>query len=360
VTRICADRLSNISEREKILIHEQAGSRKLEECVAHATSLYEIARQRSLKGRAPYAAFLDFSKAYDRVPHEGLLAKLKSYGFHGKLLRLLTAMYRRPCASVLTGDTRSAPFIYNIGVRQGCPASPILFNLYINDLFDGFSGVAIQPGVRSIPGLLFADDAVVLAESAHELQSNLQRISDWCERWRISLNIEKCGLVVFGPGEARNMCYRGQSLPVVASYTYLGHPLMPDLDLNVVIQDRKEKAIRAYHGMRPFLTRNFVPAPIKMLLVKSVLLPIATYGCELYGMSTSRLAHLQRVIDHALKDILSCSSSYCRNPAYEELRIDCVAMRAAKLRTHAFLKWKTSRTTFGELMNQTFKCLSAI
>ncbi|ELQ76887.1 U4/U6-associated splicing factor PRP4, transposable element containing protein, partial [Trachipleistophora hominis] len=76
-----------------------------------------------------------------------------------------------------------------------------------------------------------------------------------------------------------------------------------------VIRDRKEKAVRAYHEMRPFLIRKFVPAPIKMLLVKSVLLPIATYGCELYGMSTARLAPLQRVTDHALKDVLSCGST---------------------------------------------------
>ncbi|ELQ75186.1 putative transposable element encoded protein, partial [Trachipleistophora hominis] len=96
-------------------------------------------------------------------------------------------------------------------------------------------------------------------------------------------------------------------------------------------------------GMRPFLTRKFVPAPIKMLLVKSVLLSIATYGCELYGMSTVRLAPLQRVIDHALKEVLSFGSSYCRKAAYKELRIDCVVIRAAKLRTRAFLKWKSRR-----------------
>ncbi|ELQ76367.1 putative transposable element encoded protein [Trachipleistophora hominis] len=100
-------------------------------------------------------------------------------------------------------------------------------------------------------------------------------------------------------------------------------------------------------------------APIKMLLVKSVLLLIATYGCELYGMSTARLVPLQRMIDHALKNVLSCGSSYCRKATYEVLRIDCVVMQAAKLRTRAFLNWKTSRTTIGELINQPFKCPSA-
>ncbi|ELQ76282.1 RNA-directed DNA polymerase, Non LTR Retrotransposon [Trachipleistophora hominis] len=49
-----------------------------------------------------------------------------------------------PCVSVGTGDTRSALFMYDIGVRQGCSASPVLFNLYINNLFDGLSRVTTQ------------------------------------------------------------------------------------------------------------------------------------------------------------------------------------------------------------------------
>ncbi|ELQ74010.1 putative RNA-directed DNA polymerase (reverse transcriptase), Non LTR Retrotransposon protein [Trachipleistophora hominis] len=91
-------------------------------------------------------------------------------------------MYRRPHTSLRTGNTRSASFMYDIGVRQGCPASPILFNLYINDLFDGLSRIAMQPGMQSIPSLLFVDDAVILAEPAYELKRSLKKINDWCRR----------------------------------------------------------------------------------------------------------------------------------------------------------------------------------
>ncbi|ELQ76125.1 putative transposable element encoded protein [Trachipleistophora hominis] len=73
-------------------------------------------------------------------------------------------------------------------------------------------------------------------------------------------------------------------------------------------------------------------------------------------MSTACLVPLRRVMDHALKDVLSCGSSYSRKAVYQKLRIDCVAMRAAKLRKRAFLKWKASRTTIDELTNQSFEC----
>ena len=121
------------------------------------------------------------------MPHEGLLAKLRGYGFHGKLMKILEALYQCPRASVRVGSHRSDPFDYMIGVRQGCPASPILFNLYINDVLDGLSGVRV--GDMTIPGLLFADDAVVLAESSQALQEDLVRIIKWCRQLKISLNI---------------------------------------------------------------------------------------------------------------------------------------------------------------------------
>lgn len=73
MTKITADRILAISEQNKMLLNEQAGFRKLEECSSHVTSLYEIAIRRGLQGRSKCVSFLDFSKAHDRVP--GLFAK---------------------------------------------------------------------------------------------------------------------------------------------------------------------------------------------------------------------------------------------------------------------------------------------
>ncbi|OMJ26312.1 hypothetical protein AYI70_g272 [Smittium culicis] len=93
-----------------------------------------------------------------------LLHKLRSVGIGGKLLNMIKGMYDAPKIAVRVGNKVSNPTEYLCGVRQGFPASPILFDFYINDLFKGVRGVRV-PGLTSrIPGLLFADDSVLLAE----------------------------------------------------------------------------------------------------------------------------------------------------------------------------------------------------
>ncbi|OLY78520.1 hypothetical protein AYI68_g7431, partial [Smittium mucronatum] len=115
----------------------------------------------------------------------------------------ISTEYSSPSSSEITyriGDDVSKPTEYLCGLRQGCPASPILFDFYINDLFKDVQGVHV-PGLTSrIPGLLFADDAVLLAESEAEMQTSLNKITDWSNTWEMTVNASKCGLMnVAGP-----------------------------------------------------------------------------------------------------------------------------------------------------------------
>lgn len=59
-------------------------------------------------------------------------------------------------------------------MRHDCSTLPILFNLYINDLLDGLSGIPIRD--MAISGLLFADDAIIRAESPQALQNDLGKV----------------------------------------------------------------------------------------------------------------------------------------------------------------------------------------
>ncbi|OMJ11810.1 LINE-1 reverse transcriptase-like protein [Smittium culicis] len=130
------------------------------------------------KNKETWLCYIDYSKAYDRVPHMALLHKLRSVGIGEKLLNMIKGMYDAPKIAIRVGNEVSNPTKYLCGVRQWCPASPILFDFFINDIFKGVRGVRV-PGLTSrIPGLLFADDAVLLEESSADLQIALNTITE--------------------------------------------------------------------------------------------------------------------------------------------------------------------------------------
>ncbi|OMJ10440.1 Transposon TX1 protein [Smittium culicis] len=135
------------------------------------------------ENKETWLCYIDYSKAYERVPHMALVHKLRSVDFGGKLLNMIKGMYDAPKIAVRVGNEVSNPTEYLCGVRQGCPASPILFDFYINDIFKGVRGVRVPGLTTRLPGLLFADDAVLLAESSADLQTALNTITEWSDTW---------------------------------------------------------------------------------------------------------------------------------------------------------------------------------
>jgi hypothetical protein len=92
-------------------------------------------------GKQTDCMYADFSKAFDRVPHNILLRKLESLGVTGTMLSWLSSYLRGRELMVKTSGISSRKFPAASGVPQGSHLGPILFNLFVNDLLDGFHGV---------------------------------------------------------------------------------------------------------------------------------------------------------------------------------------------------------------------------
>ncbi|CAM9763883.1 unnamed protein product, partial [Heterosigma akashiwo] len=86
------------------------------------------------RGRRAHCAFVDFRKAYDSVKHSVLWKRLDSLGLGPKLTELLRSIYDKVRCTVRKDNQLSDLFPYDIGVRQGCILSPIIFNLFIDEL----------------------------------------------------------------------------------------------------------------------------------------------------------------------------------------------------------------------------------
>lgn len=219
VTKIVTDRLSSVLEKAGRLCSEQAGFRRYEETHTQITGLYEVLRRRQVQGLPSYVTFIDFAKAYDTVPHEALFLKMEKIGVHGRMMAFFRGLYASSSLTVPGGTTRRVPL--RRGVRQGCPSSPILFDIFINDFFLEWKGRDLgvagweRPPQRTaggrrrgramqaegdaegrrICGFLFADDACALTETCRDTQVGLKLIGRWADRWEMRIGHHKCGLM---------------------------------------------------------------------------------------------------------------------------------------------------------------------
>ncbi len=101
--------------------------------------------------------------------------------------------------SVRVNGLMTDRFDVGLGVKQACVLSPTLFSIFVNDLAgeikDLKAGIDIDGYNLSI--LLFADDIALIADIPQALQAMLDTVTDWCQRWRLSINVEKTNVVHF-------------------------------------------------------------------------------------------------------------------------------------------------------------------
>ena len=132
-------------------------------------------------------------KAFDTVPHQRLLMKLRGYGIEGRILAWIEAFLADRRQRVVVNDSRSSWADVTSGIPQGSVLGPILFIIYINDM-----PTSVLSSIY-----LFADDAKVYRSISSNddpptLQHDLQQLEKWSERWQLRFNSNKCKVMHLG------------------------------------------------------------------------------------------------------------------------------------------------------------------
>ena len=176
-----------------------------------------------------YTCFVDFKKAFNSVWRDALLNKIHKIGINGQFLQILKSIYSTTTKSLIYHEFLSPKFISNVGVKQGDPLSTILFNLYINDLpniFEGEDNYPISINNNNAICLKYADDLVLMSTSKDVLQSCLEKLSIYCEKWKLELNIKKTKTVIFNRQgsliKKHKFYFKSNHLEAVKEYKYLG------------------------------------------------------------------------------------------------------------------------------------------
>ena len=154
--------------------------------------------------------------------------KLIELGVRGKILNVIMSMYNNVKSKVKFNNDKGEEFTCYTGVRQGECLSPFLFSMLINDLENelivkGVEGLDLH--FIKIFLLMYADDIVLFSETEDGLQSGLNVLHDYCQKWKLTVNTQKTKIVIFRKGGTINrqtrFLYGGLEIDIVNKFTYI-------------------------------------------------------------------------------------------------------------------------------------------
>ena len=200
-TSILNNRLYDYATKKGILKDEQGGFRKLHGTVDIIFILKMLIgkyvksksqRQRNLL----FSCFVDFSKAFDRVPRNKLFDKLRTVGIKGHFLEVLMSMYSNDKSAGKIENKITQTFLCHNCVKQGCMLSPTLFNILLSDLPEMLT-TEVMLRERPTNCLLYADDLAIFAGSARGLPRILNKLESFCEKVDLNVNLDKTKVMIF-------------------------------------------------------------------------------------------------------------------------------------------------------------------
>ena len=253
-------------------------------------TLVETLRLRA--GRRAFCALVDVRKAFDVAWRDAVLLKLAEFGISGALWSVIADLLSDTSARVIVNGSISASWPESAGVRQGSVLGPLLFNILSNSIADAIRTVC--PGVslstdRSAPVaprvalLLYADDLVVLAEDAAQLQRALDAIGAWGSQWRFSFGIgpEKSAVMVVG---SRSTDFRfvlqGSLLPCVRQYTYLGVTFEASRKWHKHAARLLDAGNRRFHQFLGWAENRQLHTGFRSQVFQTYVLPAIVYGAH--------------------------------------------------------------------------------
>ena len=284
------NRLQLFCDKHNIIHYNQIGFRKHFRPSDHVLTVKTLIDQSIRNGGQLHVCFVDFRKAYDTVWRDGLYHKLLSYGVHPKFVRLLRNIYGNSSLAVRSQGGRSTIFPSNVGLKQGCNLSPLLFNLFVNDLLTEINvSFPHSPHLQGIPinGLMYADDLVLISETEEGLQKLLDILHNFTESWFLQVNKSKTKCMHFSRTKFSpklQMKFGSDLLDSTDSYCYLGTTFTKNGSLNEAGSVLHDKAIKAMYGLIRKVNKHRTCTPATMFqLFEKMILPVALYNSEVWG-----------------------------------------------------------------------------
>uniref|UniRef100_A0A3Q2R1T2 Reverse transcriptase domain-containing protein n=1 Tax=Fundulus heteroclitus TaxID=8078 RepID=A0A3Q2R1T2_FUNHE len=297
------------------LHQSQRGFVKRHGCAENVFTLKGLLALSRKQNRAISVAVIDLARAFDSVSHIHILDVLRHRGVDELMIQFIMNSYQRAITKIETAKGSSEEIKIKLGVKQGDPMSPILFNLAIDPLlhFLERKGRGFEAAGHSFTSLAYADDLILVSDSRRGILRNLNILQEFLSVTGLRVKITKCGgFVLDRVARARvlNACgplrLCGQDIPWIGAgdkFDYLGVQVNPTKDIIApnVFQTVKDMVDR--------ISSATLKPSQKVCLLKRYAMPRVTYSAVLGMAKMNTLSEADRLVRMAVKDWLHLDPS---------------------------------------------------
>ena len=280
--------------------------------------------------------FLDVSSAFDKVWHNGLLAKLNQIGVDGTFHNTISSYLAGRKQVVMVDGIKSDTLEVKAGVPQGSRLGPLLFIIYMNDIVDD-----IESDI-----LIFADDTSLMAsgsdpsETSEKLNRDLEKIASWASKWKVTFNAKKSKDIIFSNKYLNNsppLIFNDTYIDRVNTHKHLGLYLTSSLDWSVQVKEVCLKANRKLSVLRSVksLSRQTLD-----LLYKLTVRSVVDYALPVYYklLKQTDLARLENLQYRAAKIVTGALHFSSKDKLNTELGWETISDRGKLLSLNIFHK----------------------
>lgn len=293
----------------------QAGFRNNHSCYLQILTLHD-----SCQAGASHFGFVDWKNAYDTVSLPLLWRKLAQRGLPACVGLLLQALFDHTNGRAVIHGCLSPGFARTRGLLQGSLLSPLLFNIFIDDLADQLTKF-VDPECPVPPALLYADDICLLARTPRRLQQLFNIVTRWGVENHMRANVTKSGVVVpRGSPVPPAFFLFDIMVPFVSTYKYLGVPVN---DSGIMFFHMvRERVASARRKLNLFRLNHFRDTPLhpqhRLVFIRTFILPTCEYGLPLLAtLHTNDITEcIEPLVEFVSSDISAFLGKDCgKNPS---------------------------------------------
>ena len=212
-------------------------------------------------------------------------------------------MYESTKYSIKLKDGYTDTLSRNLGLKQECPLSPLLFNLYIDDINKIFKNQCDPINLQGtyINHFLYADDLVLVSSSSEGLQNCLNYLHDFAKQKELTISVKKSKTLIFNQaGRFIKTCFKlnQNTLEPMQTFCYLGFDLKASGTVKHAMNNLYDKASKAMHPLMGVIASFNLPVRTSIRLFHAYISPILLYSVENWATLTDK--ELQNITSETL------------------------------------------------------------